>query len=101
MKHKFYAKSVKIAEETERIIEVAEKLGMVLPSTHTALFQSVYSPIDSPNLNGIILAKDAVEKSLPGLISAQSNLEHLGQGFMTGIILESVFAVAAIQVRNT
>ncbi len=89
MKEKFYAKSVKIAEETDRIIEVAEKLGMVLPSTHTALFQSIYSPIDSPNLNGIILAKDAVEKALPGLISAQSNLEHLGQGFMTGIILDA------------
>ncbi len=89
MKEKFYATSVKIAEETERIIEVAEKLGMVLPSTHTALFQSVYSPIDSPNLNGVILAKDAVEKALPGLISAQSNLEHLGQGFMTGIILDA------------
>ena len=89
MKEKFYAKSVKIAEETDRIIEVAEKLGMVLPSTHTALLQAIYSPIEEANLNGIRLARHAVEKSLPGLISAQSNLEHLGQGFMTGIILDA------------
>ena len=89
MKEKFYAKSIKIAEETEKIIEVANKIGIILPSTHTALFQAIYSPIEEANLNGIRLSKHAVEKALPGLIASQSNLEHLGQGFMIGVILDA------------
>ena len=88
-KLKFQAKSVSIAQETDRIIEVAEKLGMVLPSTHTALFQSVYAPIDEANLNGVRLDKIAVKNALPGLIGAQANLEHFGRGFMLGIVLDA------------
>jgi len=89
MKERFYSKSVKIAEETPRIIEVANKLGIVLPSSHTALFHTVYAPIEEANDNGVRLAKKAVEDSLQGLVGAQSNLEHLGAGFMTGIILDA------------
>ncbi len=85
----FKASSVMVAEETDRIIEVAEKLGMVLPSIHTALFQSVYAPINSPNLNGVRLSEKAVIDALPGLIGAQANLEHFGRGFMLGIILNA------------
>lgn len=89
MKQKFYAKSVSIAEETDKIKEVAEKLGIVLPSTHTALFQSVYAPIEESNLNGVRLAEDAVERALPGLIASQCNMEHMGYGWIVGIILSA------------
>lgn len=89
MKVKFYAKSVTVAKETDQIKEVAEKLGIVLPSTHTALFQSVYAPIDEANLNGIRLAKKAVDESLPELIGSQVNLEHMGYGWIVGIILST------------
>ena len=89
MKEKFFAKSVKIAEETDRIKELAEKIGIILPSSHTALLQAIYAPINSANLNGIRLAKHAVEKALPGLISAQANMEHFGKNWMIGIILSA------------
>ncbi|KKM69826.1 hypothetical protein LCGC14_1446840, partial [marine sediment metagenome] len=89
MKIKFYAKSVTVAKETDQIKEVAEKLGIVIPSTHTALFQSVYAPIDEPNLNKIRLAKKAVDDALPGLIGSQVNLEHMGYGWIVGIILST------------
>lgn len=81
--------SVALAQETSQIVEVANRLGIVLPSTHTALFKSVYAKIEEPNGNGIRLAKDAVESSLPGLVGSQVNLEHLGMGFIVGIILDA------------
>jgi myosin heavy subunit len=78
---------VYVASSSSRIKEVAEKFGIVLPSTHTALFQSVYAAIEEPNGNGIRLEKGAVEKALPGLIGSQVNLEHTD--FMVGIILSA------------
>lgn len=89
MKHKFYAKSVKIAQSSNRIEEVANRVGIVLPSSHTALFQSVYSPIEESNDNGVRLAKEAVEESLPKIIGAQANLEHLGRNWIIGMILDA------------
>jgi hypothetical protein len=87
--YKFFAKNTKTAQETSKIKEVAEKLGIVLPSTHTAIFQSVYSPIEESNDNGVRLAKDAVENALPGIIGSQANLEHFGYGWIVGIILDA------------
>lgn len=81
--------SVALAEETSKIVEVANRLGIILPSTHTALFKTVYAKIEEPNGNGIRLAKDAVLSSLQGLIGSQVNLEHLGLGFIVGIILDA------------
>ena len=89
MNKKFYAKSTTIAKETSRIKELAEKVGIVLPSTHTALFQSVYAPIEESNLNGVRLAEDAVKEALPKMIGSQCNLEHMGYGWIVGIILDT------------
>lgn len=90
MKNKYILKgSVSLAEETDKIKAVADKLGIILPSTHTALFKSVYAKIEEANGNGVRLAKDAVESSLQGLIGSQVNLEHLGKGFIVGIILDA------------
>ena len=88
-KQKFYARSVTIAKETNRIKELAEKVGIILPSTHTALFQSVYAPIDEANLNGVRLAEGAVEKALTRMVGSQANLEHMGYGWIVGIILDT------------
>ncbi len=89
IQEKIIAKSVTVAKETDQIKDVAEKLGIVLPSTHTALFQSVYAPIDETNLNGIRLDKKAVDEALPGLIGSQVNMEHMGYGWIVGIILST------------
>lgn len=78
---------VSIVEQTDRIKQVAEKIGIILPSTHTAIFASRYSGIEVANGNGIRLAKDAVEKSIQGLIGAQVNLEHTD--IVCGIILDA------------
>ena len=89
MIEKFYAKSVSVAQATDKIREVAERLGIVLPSTHTALFQSVYAPIHEANLNGVRLARKAVEESLQKMVGSQVNLEHMGYGWIVGIILDA------------
>ena len=69
------------AEITPEISQIAEKVGIILPSTHTAIFKTVYAPIEEANDNGVRLAKDAVYRALPGLVGSQVNLEHLGKGF--------------------
>jgi len=89
MIRKFYAKHTIIAEESNKILEVAKRLGIILPSTHTALFQSVYAPIEEANLNGVRLARKAVEDGISGLIGSQVNLEHYGYGWIVGIILDA------------
>ena len=89
MKLKMYAKTTSVAQETNRNQEVAQKVGIILPSTHTALFQSVYAPIEVANLNGIRLARQAVETGIQGLIGSQVNLEHFGYGWIVGIILDA------------
>lgn len=89
MKQKFYSKSVTVAKETEHIKAIAEKLGIVLPSTHTALFQSVFAPIDDANLNGIRLDNKVVDDEIKKMIGAQANLEHMGYGWIVGVILDA------------
>jgi hypothetical protein len=88
-KYTFKSSNVSVAKETTRLQDVAQKVGIVLPSTHTALFSTIYAKVEEPNGNGVRLAKDAVVESLPGLVGSQTNLEHLGQGFMVGIILDA------------
>ena len=83
------AKTQLAQDENSRIKTVAEKYGIILPSTHTAMFQSVYSPIEEANDNKVRLAKDAVEKALPGIIMSQVNINHLGHGFIVGCILDA------------
>jgi hypothetical protein len=89
MKQKIYSKSVTVAKETEHIKAVAEKLGIVLPSTHTALFQSVFAPLDEANLNGHRLDSKIVDVEIKKMIGAQANLEHMGYGWIVGVILDA------------
>lgn len=77
------------AEVTEEIQAIAEKIGIVLPSSHTAIFRTVYARIEEANGNGVRLSRKAVLDALPGLVGSQVNLEHLGKGFMVGIILDA------------
>lgn len=88
-RQKFYANSVSIAKETDKIKELAEKVGIVLPSIHTALFQSRFAPIDDANLNGVRLANEVVDEEIKKMIGAQANMEHMGYGWIVGIILDA------------
>lgn len=80
---------VSAGEDSTEIIDIAQKRGIQIPSTHLGFFKTVYAKIEEPNLNKIRLAKDAVYKALPGLIGSQVNFEHLGAGFLCGTILDS------------
>lgn len=82
-------KKVFVSKETTRIEEVAKKLGIILPSNHTAIFESIYAPIEEANNNKIRLAEETVKETLPNLIGSQANLNHLGKGFLLGIILDA------------
>lgn len=83
-----------LATDEQTIQEVAERVGIQLPSNNVALFQSVYANAnEEANLNGVRLTLEAVEKAIPTLIGAQANLNHsaddapYGAGFLVGIIL--------------
>lgn len=71
-----------------RVKALIEKLGMVMPSTHTALFTTAFASLDEPNGNGVRL-HSKVGESVNQMIGAQANLEHEGRGFVTGVILDS------------
>lgn len=77
------------AKETPRVQQLAEKIGIVVPSVHTALFQAIYTPIEDANSNGVRLSQKAVDEALPKMIGAQSNINHFGKGFVVGIILDA------------
>lgn len=87
-KIKLHAK-VYDAEHDKDLIEIARKRGIQIPSTHTALFKSIYAPIEEANRNKVRLAKEAVETALPGLVGAQVNFEHYRRGFIVGFVLDA------------
>jgi len=80
---------ISVEEDSKEIVDIARKRGIKVPSTHLGFFKTVYAKIEEPNLNGIRLAREAVEKGLPGLIGSQVNFEHLGAGFVMGNILDA------------
>ena len=69
---------VSLDEDSKEILDIARKRGIKVPSVHLGFFKSIYAKIESSNLNGIRLGKEAVEKALPGLIGSQVNFEHMG-----------------------
>jgi len=89
-KLRFESKQVIIAEEdSKQITAIAQKRGLLIPSSHLGFFKSIYCELEVPNLNGVRLDTKAVEEALPGLIGAQVNFEHLGAGFLCGSILDA------------
>jgi len=89
-KIKFQSKQTVYAEEDSKEISIiAEKRGILIPSTHLGFFKTVYAKIEEANLNKIRLSAKAVNEALPGLIGSQVNFEHLGAGFLCGTILDA------------
>lgn len=84
-----FKSEVFVAKDKTRIEKAAEKFGLVLPSKHTALFQSPLSPIDKPNNNGHELTAEAVNKSLDKIKGSQANINHNGKNWMCGVIYDA------------
>ncbi len=80
---------VSIEEDSTELLDIVRKKGIAIPSVHLGFFKTVYARIESPNLNGIRLAKKAVVDGISGLIGSQANFEHLGAGFVMGTILDA------------
>lgn len=75
--------------QTERSVqEIADKVGILIPSTHTEIFIAQFFEIETANGNGVRLSKTGVEKALPGIIGSQINLEHDREDFV-GIVLDA------------
>ncbi len=89
---------VSVEEDSKELLDIVSKRGIKVPSVHLGFFKSIYAQIESPNLNGIRLGREAVEKGLPGLIGSQVNFEHLGAGFVMGNILDAWIEGDDIQV---
>jgi len=81
--------TVTAEEDSKEISVIADKRGILIPSSHLGFFKTVYAKIEEPNLNKIRLGAKAVQDALPGLIGSQVNFEHLGAGFLCGTILDA------------
>lgn len=72
--------------DSEELIKLAKKKGIVLPSDHLGAFKTVYARIGDANRNGVRLSREAVEKALPSLIGSQVNINHWRQNWTCGSI---------------
>lgn len=83
----FLEAKVTHASDSEDLIKLAKKKGIVLPSNHLGVFKTIYAQADGrPNRNGVRLDKEAVEEALPSLIGAQVNINHWRQNWTVGSI---------------
>lgn len=86
-KYELKAKTYLATANDSKVQEIADKLGIVLPSEDLAIFLSVYAPLEEANLNGVRLAKDAVEKSLSTLRGKLADVDHI-RPYVIGSILD-------------
>lgn len=66
-------------EVSKELIKIAAKRGIKLPSHDLAVFKCVYAFVDEANLNGCILPKEEVEKSLDTLVGKSIDFDHIRQ----------------------
>jgi len=88
------------AKVDKEMIEVAKKLGIILPSPDFALFRTVWAEIDKVNLNGVRLPRKAVEEGLDTFLFKQVNFEHKGAYNMCGITLAATIKEDKIETIN-
>jgi hypothetical protein len=89
-KLKFQSKKIiSVEDDSKELLDIVQKRGIKIPSVHLGFFKTIYAKIEEPNLNGIRLAKKAVEDGITGLVGSQVNFEHLGAGFVMGNILDA------------
>lgn len=86
-RYELKAKTYLAKENDSKIQEIANKFGIILPSEDLAIFLSVYAPLEEANLNGVRLAKDAVEKSLSTLRGKLADVDHI-RPYVIGSILD-------------
>ncbi len=92
MKEKIIIQSkqiVSVEEDSTELLDIIRKRDIKFPSVHLGFFKTVYAKIESANLNGIRLARQAVVNGISGLVGSQVNFEHLGAGFVMGNILDA------------
>jgi len=75
------------SSESEDLVKLAKKKGIVIPSDHLGAFKTVYAQADGrANRNGIRLNRKAVKAALPSLIGSQVNINHWRQNWTVGSI---------------
>ncbi len=89
---------VSVEEDSTELLDIIRKRDIKFPSAHLGFFKTVYAKIESANLNGIRLARQAVVNGISGLVGSQVNFEHLGAGFVMGTILDAWIAGDNIEV---
>ena len=89
---------VSVEEDSTELLDIIRKRDIKFPSVHLGFFKTVYAKIESANLNGVRLARQAVVNGISGLVGSQVNFEHLGAGFVMGTILDAWIAGDNIEV---
>jgi len=74
------------SSDSEELIKIAKKKGIVLPSDHLGAFKTVYARIGDANRNKVRLSREAVEEALPTLIGSQVNINHWRENWTVGSI---------------
>lgn len=64
------------SKDKEKLLEVAEANGLVMPSQDLAIFECLYAFTDRQNKNGCTLPKAEVEKALKTLKGKSIDLDH-------------------------
>lgn len=85
MKERIYFES-KVQKIDQEIAKTLQKIGITYPHESLAFFRSIYSELEKPNKNNVILAQ-SVENDIPQLIGCQVNFSHKRYGFICGQIL--------------
>lgn len=86
-----------MAKDKTEIEKVAEKRGLVMPSPDFSIFKCNYAFIEKANLNGCILPKEEVEKSLTTLIGKAVDFDHLRKkivGHFIDVVIEGDAIIA-------
>jgi len=68
--------TAKAKREEHTLGEVLDKFGIVHPHPSLGFFRFIYSPVESANLNKVILAEKAVDESIAQLRATQVNINH-------------------------
>ncbi len=79
---------IEISKDSE-LIDVAKKMGLVIPSPDIAILKTKYAKFNEPNHNNIILPKDAAKKALPTIKGKQANWSHRGKNHICGWIIDA------------
>lgn len=86
-KYEIKGKTTLATAQDSKVMEIALKHGIIMPSEDLAIFVTKYAALEEANLNGVRLATDAVQKFLASINGKLADIDHI-RPYVIGSILE-------------